>query len=66
MSKLDRLVEAGLVDLEQVTDEQVMIIEEQLTEGEIDVLVTVQEKLGGQGTMHGVREVEGVTNAVFF
>jgi hypothetical protein len=62
MSNLDRLVDAGLVDPERLQEEQARIIEEELSDAEIDALVSVQRKFGGAGTMHGVVDEA----AVFF
>jgi len=62
MSNVDKLVDAGLVDRDRLEEWQVRIIEEELSDGEIDALVSVQQKFGGAGTMHGVVE----DAAVFF
>jgi hypothetical protein len=52
MSNVDKLVEAGLVDPSQLSDEHREIIENELTIEEIDALVSVQHKLGDDGSMH--------------
>ena len=53
MSNVEKLAEAGLVDPSQLSDEHREIIENELTEEEISALVSVQHKLGDEGSMHG-------------
>lgn len=53
MSNVQRLAEVGLVHPGYLTPEQRDIIENQMTNEEIDSLLSVQQKLGGVGSMHG-------------
>ena len=57
MSNVDKLADAGLVDPGRLSDEHRDIIENQLSEEEITVLVSVQHKFDDAGSMHAASGV---------
>ena len=52
MSNVEKLADAGLVEPSRLSEEHRNIIENELTDEEIDALVSVQHKLGDEGSMH--------------
>lgn len=53
MSNVDTLASVGLVDKAKLSKEHQEIIDTQVTAAEVDALVSVQKKLGGDGSMQG-------------
>jgi hypothetical protein len=52
MSNVDKLAAAGLLDPGRVSDEQQGIINNDLSDAEVDALISSHQKLGGEGSMH--------------
>ncbi len=52
MSNVQRLADAGLLDPARVPDHQKAVIENDLSDAEVDALISSHQKLGGEGSMH--------------
>jgi len=47
MSKVKKLVDAGLLDEQELTDEHKQVIENEITIEEIDIIIRVGKKVSG-------------------
>jgi len=47
MSKVKKLVDAGLLDEKELTDEHKQVIEKEITIEEIDIIIRVGKKVSG-------------------
>jgi hypothetical protein len=52
MSNVDRLADANLIDPRRLNERDRQVIENELTNEEVESLLSVQEKFGGRGSMH--------------
>ena len=52
MTNLEKLAEAGLLEPDQVSDSHKDIINNELSDAEVDGLISAHQKLGGGGSMH--------------
>jgi hypothetical protein len=63
MTNVERLATVGIVHPGHLTDEHVDVINNQMTDQEIDALLSTHAKLGGVGTMHGSHD--GIHSSLF-
>jgi hypothetical protein len=63
MTNVERLAQVGMLHPGHISDEQTDIINNQMSDQEIEALLSTHAKLGGVGTMHGSHD--GIHSSLF-